>query len=99
MILASLALAAAMMNPSVTSPLTTHVHSDARVSLALINSSTLFRDVVIDGQTYTIPSHGTLSIKAPTGTRIYAAAPGSSYRRGDVMLELSSETPTTITLR
>ena len=98
MIYTSLAVLA-MSASSVLSPLprTVHLHTrssqpDTRVSVTLHNSSAIFQDVKVAGRTYTIPAERGITIKAPTGTIVYADGPTGLHRRGDALLEMSSVT-------
>ena len=93
MILSS--LAAVVLSASAFSPLSHLVHlhpkgtqPDTRVSIVLVNQSSSFRDVKVYGHSYTINSHGTLSITAPVGTAVFADSRTPDFHRGDVMLEL-----------
>lgn len=93
MIYSSLACAALAASAAI-GPFTHSVHfhpkaPDARVAITLRNDSIGFRDVKIDGHSYTVMQHGTLSIKAPAGTVVYADSRTAQFRRGDVMLAMT----------
>jgi hypothetical protein len=95
MIYTSLAILALSASTAV-SPLSKMVHlhthparKDNRVSVTLYNNAFLFRDVKVDGRVYSVRSHGTLTIKAPAGTVVYAASRSPQFKRGDVMLEVT----------
>lgn len=95
MIYTSLAVLALSASAAV-SPLSSLVHlhprtrpADTRVSLTLINSNPSFRDVQVDGHTYTVEPQHTLMIKAPAGTLVYAASRSLLHRRGDTLLEVT----------
>jgi hypothetical protein len=77
------ASAAATRNPR-----PTHA-KDARVYVTLVNQSTLFRDVKIDGHNYTVMPHELLAIKAPAGTVVYAASSFGRIHRGDTLVALT----------
>ena len=62
---------------------------DARVYVILVNQSTLFRDVKIDGRNYTVMPHELLAIKAPAGTVVYAASSFGRIHRGDPLVALT----------
>ncbi len=71
-----------------------HLHpkqTDSRISVTLCNQGNGFRDVRVDGHTYTINQHGTLTIKAPAGTVVYAASRTPLYKRGDIMLQVTPQ--------
>jgi hypothetical protein len=71
-----------------------HPHSvqpDTRISVTLHNDSINFQDIEVDGRSYTILAHQGLNIKAPAGTVIYADSLSANHRRGDVLLEISSQ--------
>ena len=96
MIYTSLAVLALSASAAV-SPLSHLVHmhphavqADGRVSLTLLNSSMMFRDVTVAGKTYTMDGRTTLNIKAPLGTIVYAASPTPQFKPGDVVLTVTS---------
>ncbi len=89
-------LAVAMSASAAASPLSNFIHlhphaarPDARVIVTLYNKATLFRDVKVDGHTYTVTPQHTLTIKAPVGTVVYAASRMHDFHRGDVLLEVT----------
>ncbi len=93
MIYSSLAVLA-MSASAVVNPFTNLVHMhpkqpDTRINVTLVNDSRDFRDVKVDGHTYTVLAHQGLSIKAPAGTVVYAASRTSAHKRGDALLELT----------
>jgi hypothetical protein len=47
---------------------------DARVFVTLVNKAVTFRDVKIDGHSYTLLPNDLLTVKAPAGTVVYAAS-------------------------
>ena len=88
-----LVLAAAMPAAPASNPIHLHPHvsvQDDRVFFRLNNPTKSFRDVKIDGHTYTLASHQTLDIKAPVGTLIYSDSRSYSHKRGDLLLEVST---------
>jgi hypothetical protein len=62
---------------------------DARVFVTLVNQSATFRDVKIDGHTYTLQPHELLTVKGPAGTVVYAASSYKSIHRGDTLVALT----------
>jgi hypothetical protein len=71
-----------------------HLHpqpvvQDNRVSFLLYNKAITDRDVVVNGKTYTVERHHVLEIKAPVGTRVYAASEEVSHARGSVLVEVT----------
>jgi hypothetical protein len=62
---------------------------NARVYVTLVNKATWFRDVTIDGRTYTVLPNEMLAVKAPVGTMVYAGSEFGRYHRGDALLELT----------
>jgi hypothetical protein len=62
---------------------------DARVFVTLVNKSVTFRDVKIDGHTYTLQPHELLTVKGPAGTVVYAASKFGKYQRGDALVALA----------
>ena len=93
MIYTSLALVVLSASAAV-SPLSRMVHlhpqADSRVSITLHNSGTMFQDLLINGHDYEVKSHEGLTIKAPAGTVVYSNSATNGHRRGDVLLEMSS---------
>ena len=67
---------------------TTH-KKDARVFVTLVNKGVTFRDVKIDGHTYTLQPHELLTVKGPAGTVVYAASSFGRYHRGDTLVALT----------
>ncbi len=97
MIYTSLAVIALSASTAV-SPLSKLVHlhmhtpqTDSRISLTLHNTTPYFQDVAINGRTYTINGHQGLVIKAPAGTKIYAASSMGQHHRGELISELGTE--------
>ena len=62
---------------------------DARVFVTLVNKSVTFRDVKIDGHSYTLLPHELLTVKGPAGTVVYAASAFGKYHRGDALVALT----------
>jgi hypothetical protein len=92
--LAVLALSASAM----ANPLTNLVHlhprhaqPDTRVTVVLHNKAIGFRDVKIDGHIYTVQPHGSIEVKAPVGTVVYADSQLAHYKRGDAIVELTAK--------
>jgi hypothetical protein len=61
---------------------------DARVYITLVNKSSVFRDVSIDGHKYTVMPNDNLTVKGPTGTVVYAASRYGKVHTGDALVEL-----------
>ena len=62
---------------------------DNRVTFSLYNEAVTARDVTVNGKTYTVERHHMLEIKAPVGTRVYAASKEVSHARGSVLVEVT----------
>lgn len=62
---------------------------DTRVFVTLVNKSPVFRDVKIDGHNYTLLPNALLTVKAPTGTVVYAASKFGKCQRGDALVSLT----------
>ncbi len=62
---------------------------DARVFITLVNKSVVFRDVKIDGHTYTLRPNDLLTVKGPVGTVVYAASGFGKVHRGDALVALT----------
>jgi ABC-type transporter Mla subunit MlaD len=97
MIYTSLAVLALSASTAV-SPLSKLVHfhphsaqPDTRITLTLRNDAPVFQDVKIAGRSYTILAHQAINIKAPAGTVVYADSTTGTHRRGDVLVEISSQ--------
>ena len=70
---ASLVTSASAAVPSLNNLVHLHprpARTDSRVVLTLYNSGQTFRDVKIDGKSYTEPPNHFLDLRAPEGTRI-----------------------------
>ena len=61
---------------------------DARVFVTLVNKSSVFRDVTIGGQKYTLMPNDLLTVKGPAGTVVYAASRFGKVHNGDALVEL-----------
>ena len=71
-----------------------HPHSaqpDTRVSLTIVNQGSLFQDVKIDGQQYTVQAHQGLTVKAPIGTVIFADSSTGALKRGAVVAAITPD--------
>jgi hypothetical protein len=62
---------------------------DTRIFVTLVNKSVTFRDLTIDGHSYTMLPHDLLTVKAPAGTVVYAGSAFGRYRRGDALVALT----------
>ena len=62
---------------------------DTRVFVTLVNKSVTFRDVTIDGHSYTMLPNDLLTVKAPAGTVVYAGSAYRNCRRGDALVALT----------
>jgi hypothetical protein len=58
------------------------------VYITLVNKSSVFRDVSIDGHKYTVMPNDNLTVKGPTGTVVYAASRYGKVHTGDALVEL-----------
>lgn len=90
--LAVFALSASAAVPSLANLVHLHPRTarvDNRVVLTLYNSGHSFRDVKIEGRSYTVRPDHTLDLRAPEGTRIYADSLTPHHHRGDVLLEVT----------
>ena len=92
--LAVLALSAS----AAASPLSHFVHmhphaaaGDARVTLTLRNTASIFQDVKVAGHSYTVQPNRSLTIKAPAGTVVYADSSTGAHHRGEVIAQLDAE--------
>jgi hypothetical protein len=62
---------------------------DTRVFVTLVNKCPVFRDVKIDGHNYTLLPNELLTVRAPTGTVVYAASAFGKFHRGDALVALT----------
>ena len=96
MVYTSLAVLA-MSASAAMSPLSSLVHLhprtqvDNRISVTLYNNAHGFRDVKVDGHSYTVEPRHSITIKAPQGTVVYADSRTPQHQRGDTLLELKPE--------
>jgi hypothetical protein len=95
MIYTSLAVVV-MSASSALSPLSKFVHlhqhsmrADARISVTLHNKTNSFADILIEGRTYEVPAHHSVSVKAPAGTLVFADGPNTKSHHERVV-ELST---------
>lgn len=65
-----------------------HVPATDKISLTLYNDSTMFRDVKVDGVSYTVHAHTTLDVRGPAGTVVYADSSMGAKKRGEVIVAL-----------
>ena len=85
------ALAASLSMPTVVPHIHFHPQAtpDTRVNVTLVNNSTSFHDVMIDGHSYEVMSHQLLYVKAPAGTLIFADSRTRLHKRGEVLTSLT----------
>ena len=82
-----------------------HFHSknannDGRLAVHVYNGATVFYDIKIAGQTYTVLPHHSVLVTAPAGTQIFAATPGLQFHKGDLLATVSPATSNqTVVLR
>lgn len=73
----------------------THLHpatgKDAQIAFLVHNRGKAAQDVKVEGQIYTIQPNASVTIKAPTGTQVFAATPGTGYQSGDVLFSVSPQ--------
>jgi hypothetical protein len=85
----SICTAASASAASTNHDLSSSHKKDARVFVTLVNKGVIFRDVKIDGHTYTLRPHELLTVKGPAGTVVYAASSFGKYHRGDTVVALT----------
>jgi hypothetical protein len=90
--LAVVALAASAAIPPFTNLIHLHPHdkTDSRVTVLLVNKSDRFRDVKLDGHTYTVNVGSALSVKAPIGTVIYRDSAAPFHPKGEVLIAVKA---------
>ena len=57
----------------------------AEIAVLVYNRGQAAQDVKVSGQTYTVQPHASLTIKAPSGTQVYAGSAGTGFQAGDVL--------------
>jgi hypothetical protein len=65
---------------------------DGRVTIQVRNEAPMFRDIKIEGRTYTILPHRGVLVTAPAGTQIFAASTAFGLHRGDLIATVASAT-------
>ena len=86
----ALALAATLLAAAPLAQAKTSTRSDGRVQVTLVNRADQFRDVKIQGHSYTVEPHRNIQVTAPTGTTVLADSNFRNFHRGDVIVEMSS---------
>jgi hypothetical protein len=61
----------------------------ARISVQVYNKGQMSQDIKVEGQTYTVQPHQSLTIKAAAGTAVYADSTGKGFSKGDVLFTLA----------
>jgi hypothetical protein len=59
--------------------------ADTRISFHLTNQDGFVQQVKVEGRTYLIPPHGSLDVKAASGTEIYVLSAGIKHHAGDLV--------------
>lgn len=67
------------------------VRKDGRVMVHVRNTATFFRDVKIGDKVYTVQPYQGLTITAPAGTQVFAASPGTTYQKGDLLFSINPQ--------
>jgi hypothetical protein len=69
----------------------THAAADSRVTLHLYNDTFWFKKVMVDGKSYAVGAHGTLTILAPAGTPVMVYNNLATNRKTQVVTTISPE--------
>jgi len=93
MIYTTLAVLAMSASAAIT-PLRAHMHShvkpvDHRISVTVYNNASNFRELTVNGKTYTVLPYEELAIKAPVGTQVLAGSIMPFHKVGDLVLEVT----------
>ena len=64
---------------------------DGRVTVHVRNTAGMFRDVKIGDRVYTVLAYQALRITAPAGTQVFAASPGATYNKGDLLFAINPQ--------
>ncbi|HZY63476.1 MAG TPA: hypothetical protein VFE38_13230 [Edaphobacter sp.] len=62
-----------------------------RYTFTIFNNTYAFQQFKINGITHTVPSHYNLVVKAPAGTRIYAASKIGDNPRGSLLFTVTPQ--------
>jgi hypothetical protein len=65
---------------------------DSRISFHLTNQDGFVQQVKMDGCVYTIVPHGSLVIKAASGTEVYSVTAGIKHHAGDLLVAVTQAT-------
>lgn len=75
-----------------------HLHPNAaqpednRIAFHLTNQDGFLQQVRVDGRVYTIVPHGSLVVKAVSGTEIHAVTAGIKHHAGDLLVAVTPKT-------
>ena len=64
---------------------------DGRVTVHVRNTAAMFRDVKIGDKVYTLLAYQALTVTAPAGTQVFAASPGATYRKGELLFAINPQ--------
>jgi hypothetical protein len=65
---------------------------DTRIFFHLTNQDGFVQQVKVDGRVYTIVPHGSLDIKASSGTEVYSVTAGIKHHAGDLLVAVTPKT-------
>ena len=65
---------------------------DNRITFHLTNQDGFIQQVRVDGRVYTLVPHGSLAIKAVSGTEIHAVTAGIKHHAGDLLVAVTPKT-------
>jgi hypothetical protein len=59
------------------------------INVQVFNRGTAPQDIKMEGQTYTVQPHQSLTIKGAPGTAVYADTAGNGYQKGELLFKLA----------
>jgi hypothetical protein len=61
----------------------------ASISVQLYNRGDASQNLKMDGQTYTVQPHQTITLKGAPGAGVYADTPGNGYQKGELLFKFA----------
>ncbi len=61
----------------------------ASIAVQVYNRGQASQDIKVGGQVYTVQPHQSLTLKAQSGTDVYAGTAGNGYQKGDLLFKFA----------
>jgi hypothetical protein len=61
----------------------------ANIAVQVYNRGLVSQDLKVEGKVYTVPPHQALTIKATSGTAVYADSIGTGYQKGELLFKFA----------